>query len=222
MALHGPSSLGLVRERDAALAGIRQLHDDALHIGQTWSIEVVDARHEVLEGYWSRFQSDQRRLLLEFSEVETIQEEHSSVETAAVTLFVESKAEITRLKKMMQVNLPSPAKIPKLADIRMSTFSGIYTEWTSWRSEFAAKVMDTALIASEKISILLSSLKHEAAACARRAERLDDLEFQRIWSKLEKTYDNKYQQAYAHIIEILNIQPVAYASAEKSSTAVGR
>lgn len=89
----------------------------------------------------------------------------------------------------------------------MSTFSGTYTEWAAWRSEFLAKVMNTSLNTSEKISLLLSSLKHEAAACAGRAERLDDVELQRIWTKLEKTYDNKYQQAYAHIMEILNIQP---------------
>lgn len=55
-------------------------------------------------------------------------------------------------------------------------------------------MLDTQLDASDKISLLLGTLAKEAASCAGRAERLDQMELQRIWNKLEKTYDNKYQQ----------------------------
>lgn len=215
MALNGPASTGLVREREAALAGIRQLNRDAHLAGENWQLEVLDARLEVLEGYWSRFQKAQRQLLLEFSDVDVIQDQHSEIEGAAMTLFIETKAETARLRKTKLEGMPPPAKIPKVSEIRMSSFSGTYTDWIAWRSEFCAKVKDTALDASEKISILLASLKHEAAACAGRAERLDEEEFLRIWTKLEKTYDNKYQQAYAHIMEILNIPQMTHAAADK-------
>lgn len=40
-------------------------------------------------------------------------------------------------------------------------------------------------------------------------------EFTRVWAKLEKTYDNKYQQAYSHIMQILNIPHMSKPSAEK-------
>lgn len=69
--------------------------------------------------------------------------------------------------------------------------------------------------ASEKITLMLGALTKEAAKCAGRAERLDEIELNRIWAKLEKTYDNKYQQVYAHISSILNIQSMTNASAEK-------
>lgn len=42
--------------------------------------------------------------------------------------------------------------------------------------------------------LIWCSVRKEAAACAGRAERLDSLEFERIWAKLVKTYDSKYQQ----------------------------
>lgn len=60
------------------------------------------------------------------------------------------------------------------------------------------QVLDTTLNAADKISLLLGALAKEAAKCAGRAERLDDMEFSRIWAKLDKTYDNTYQQVHSH------------------------
>lgn len=40
-------------------------------------------------------------------------------------------------------------------------------------------------------------------------KQLDEVELYRIWSKLDRTYDNKYQQVYAHIAEITGITPSA-------------
>lgn len=216
MALNGPPYIGLVHEREAVITGIREMRDEAVSMGDTWTINVVNVRLEILKGYWDRFQFVQRELLLKYSTVAIIYEEHSGIERTTADLMVETKAQMTQLQHNLQatVGLP-PAKRPKMSDIRMSTFGGLYTEWTAWRSEFKTKVMDTTLDSSEKISLLLSSLKNEAASCAGRAERLDDCELERIWAKLEKTYDNKYQQAFAHITQILNISPMTHASAAK-------
>lgn len=101
-------------------------------------------------------------------------------------------------------------------------------------------MLDIPLSPSEKIGLLLGALEREALHCAGRAERLDQVELDRIWAKLVKTYDIKYQQVqtyhahqlhslplikpsltlcsqqvYAHISAILNIKPLAHASAEK-------
>lgn len=216
MALNGPPYIGLVHEREAVITGIRKMRDEAFSIGDTWTVNVINVRLEILKGYWDRFQFVQRELLLKHSTVAIIYEEHSDIERATTDLMIETKAQMTQLQHKLQatVGLP-PAKKPKMSDIRMSTFGGSYTEWTAWRSEFKTKVMDTTLDSSEKISLLLSSLKNEAASCAGRAERLDDCELERIWAKLEKTYDNKYQQAYDHITQILNISPLTHASAAK-------
>lgn len=214
MALNGPPYLGLVHEREAAILAIQKMNEEAFSVGHDWTINVINVRLEILGGYWTRFQSVQRELLLKHSTVAIIQDDHTTIERSTLDLLVETKAQMAQLRSnKLSSAEPPPAKRPKVSDIRMSSFSGVYTEWTAWRSEYKAKVMDTALEASDKISVLLSSLSGEAAACAGRAERLDEVEFERIWGKLEKTYDNKYQQAYDHIMKIINIPPMANASA---------
>lgn len=63
--------------------------------------------------------------------------------------------------------------------------------------------MDTTLDPADKINLLVGALSKEAATCAGRAERLDQLELERIWAKLIKTYDIKYQQ----VIQRFNKSP---------------
>lgn len=72
--------------------------------------------------------------------------------------------------------------------------------------------MDTQMDSADKINLLLGALVKEAAACAGRAERLDQLEFERIWSKLEKTYDIKYQQVRINTVKIVRSLMLAYVS----------
>lgn len=102
-----------------------------------------------------------------------------------------------------------------MGDIKLSTFGGNYTEWAAWRSEFKATVLDTTLSVSNKITLLLGALTKEAATCAGRVEHHDELELDRIWSKLDKTYDNQYQQVYAHIALITQLRPLQQPSPER-------
>lgn len=64
--------------------------------------------------------------------------------------------------------------------------------------------MNTQLDSTDKINLLLGALTKEAATCAGRAERLDDIGFQRIWAKLVKTYDIKYQQVMHYLVHVLS------------------
>lgn len=101
------------------------------------------------------------------------------------------------------------------SEIKVSNFSGKYTEWSAWRAEFQAKVLDTRLSPADKITLLLGALTKEAAKCAGQAEWLDEIELDRIWSKLDRTYDNKYQQVYQHVAQIIHISPNQHPSADK-------
>lgn len=121
-------------------------------------------------------------------------EEHGRAENDGAMSYTTAKSLYNSLKAARLAATKPIPKAPKAADIRLSSFSGRYTEWAGWRSEFQAKVLDTALAAPEKIGLLLGALTKEAQHCAGRAERLDDIELNRIWDKLVKTYDNKYQQ----------------------------
>lgn len=114
----------------------------------------------------------------------------------------------------MEIAAPQ-LKPPRPSEIKVSTFSGKYTERSAWRAEFQAKVLDTRLEPSDKITLLLRALTKEASNCAGQAERLDALELDRIWAKLDRTYDNKYQQVYQHIAHIVHIPPILQPSTDK-------
>lgn len=170
-------------------------------------------RLDVLEGYWVRFQNAQRQLVLEFSHIEIIADTVDEVERATLQLYADAKALMTQCKTDRQAATVLIHKTPRPSEVRVSTFGGNYTQWAAWRSEFKAKVLDTLLDASDKITLLWGALTKEAASCAGKAERLDALD--RMWFKLDKTYDNKYQQVYGHIAKIVNIAPMVQASADK-------
>lgn len=211
MALIGPEYAGISRERDAAIHGIRQLKQAITDAAIDASAAYFEARMDLLEHYWHRFQSAQREMLMNYAHIEVIQDTHSEVEQTAATMYAEIKAELNQRKQAAAVPIH---KLPRVSDIRLSKFSGQYTEWAAWRSEFDAKVMNTKLSPADKIGLLQSALIKEAAYCAGRVERLDELELKRVWDKLQETYDNKYQQVFAHISEILNIRPMTSPCAE--------
>lgn len=215
MALSGPAYLGLVRERTATIDNIQHMQDDATAHGATWSASQINVRIEILEGYWQRFQNTQRLLALDHANVEIIADSLNETEQSTMRLYADAKGQLQQLHVKLQSIAPPPAKAPRMADIKLSTFSGNYTEWAAWRSEFKATVLDTTLSVSNKITLLLGALAKEAATCAGRVERHDELELERVWSKLDKTYDNQYQQVYAHIAKITQLRPLMHPSPER-------
>lgn len=215
MALNGPEYLGLTRERATIINNIQHIHDDAAANGANWSTSQVNVRIEILEGYWQRFQNTQRLLALEHSHIELIADSLKDTEQLTMQLYADAKGQLQQLQSNLQSSAPPPTKAPRMADIKLSTFSGNYTEWAAWRSEFKATVLDTTLSVSNKITLLLGALAKEAATCAGRVEHHDELELERVWSKLDKTYDNQYQQVYAHIATITQLRPLTQPSPER-------
>lgn len=215
MAANGPAYTGLVRERTTSVNNIQLLHNETVINGIDWNVAQLNARLDVLEGYWLRFQNAQCKLVLEHSNIEIIADSVDDAEQCTMLLYADVKASLNQYKAQLQATTAPQLRTLRPSEIKVSSFSGKYTEWAAWRSEFKAKVLDTKLDASDKITLLLGALTKEAANCAGRAEHLDTLELDRIWTKLDKTYDNKYQQVYTHIAKIINIPPMGQASAEK-------
>lgn len=131
---------GVVRARDGVIATLHGMRDSMQAEGERWTFDAVDARLELLESYWNSFQRTQKQLVVEHEHTQEMQAAHLQVEQDTANLYIEVKTELTRLKRNKRDEVPPPAKIPKVADIRMSSFSGVYTDWTAWRSEFKAKV----------------------------------------------------------------------------------
>lgn len=215
MSNSGPPYIGLSRERAAAIENIQQMLNDAEANATEWTIPQLNARTQILEGYWQRFQQAQQQLLLNYYHVEVIAETLHATEQHTLQLYANAKAKLSHSKTVLEaIETPKP-RAPRPSEIKVSTFSGKYTEWAAWRSEFKAKVLDAHIDVADKITLLMGALTKEAANCAGRAERLDDVELDRIWSKLDRTYDNRYQQIYAHISKIVNIAPMTQPSADK-------
>lgn len=214
MSLSGPPYMGLCRERAATIESIQRMMTDVNDVNIELTAPQMAVRLEILDGYWIRFQDVQHRLLMEFSNIEAVNESMSQIEQDTQRMYADAKAAL--LQRQLQLPAKEPMRrAPRACEIKVPAFSGKYTEWAAWRSEFKAKVLDARLDVADKITLLLGALTNEAATCAGRAERLDEVELDRIWKKLDRTYDNKYQQVYAHIAEIITIAPIGKPSAGK-------
>lgn len=69
------------------------------------------------------------------------------------------------------------------------------------------------LPADSKIDLLLGSLRGEALQCAGVSERRDQVDFDRMWAKLEATYDNRYQIVTQHVNRLLDLPTLTTPSA---------
>lgn len=214
MSLNGPAYMGLVRERAAATDNIQQMLATTESDVNELTVQHAAVRREILDGYWHRCQEAQRSLLVAYSHIEDITTSMSEIEYQTQALYAAARAKLMQQHSQLPVEQPRP-RAPRASEIKVDTFSGKYTEWAVWRSQFQAKVLNANIDVADKISLLTGALTKEAATCAGRAERLDDVELDRIWSKLDRTYDNRYQQVYAHIAEITGIAQMTHPSADK-------
>lgn len=210
----GPQYVGLVNERDAAISNIRHMSTSLEDTVDEMTSAQLTVHLEILGGYWSHFQQTQRSLVTQFNHIEAISESLPDVERDAQELYIVAKAALLQRLTCMPAEDARP-RAPRASEIKVDTFSGKYTEWAAWRSQFKAKVLDARIDVADKIALLTGALIKEAATCAGRAEQLDQVELDRMWSKLDRTYDNKYQQVYAHIAEIIGITPMTQPSADK-------
>lgn len=143
MALHGPPYVGLMRERQTAVTNINEVINESSNIGQTWSMGQIQARADILEGYWRRFQDAQRQLAIQFSNIDAVANSNSQAERDAVSAYSDAKAMLSELKSKIEANTEPKPHVPRVSDIKLSTFTGKYTEWAAWRSEFKAKVTNS-------------------------------------------------------------------------------
>lgn len=192
--------MGLLRERTAATENIQQMLATVEFDEST--VSVLDVQLEILNGYWGRFQEAQRSLLVDFAHIEEISCTMSEIERNTQLMYTAAKSKLLHERSKLTIQQTKP-KAPRASEIKIQTFSGKYTEWAAWRSQFKAKVLDANIDVADKITLLTTALTKEAATCAGRAERLDEVELDRIWSKLDRTYDNKYQQVCACNIFLL-------------------
>lgn len=159
---------------------------------------------------WRSFQKihqDAMDLCSNQSDIDELLEGNKS----AVAIYTELLREI---EKSCQEAKDMP--IPAFSEVKLAKFSGDWTEWAGWSAIYITRVMDTGLSVSQKIDLLLEALTGDARDVAGKSEKRDQNELTRIWGKLVETYDDPYQQAFAHIVQILTLpivlspSPAAY------------
>lgn len=78
--------------------GLNQALGDARTYGEDWPNVMLNVKINLLEGYWQRFQTAQRQLLVWYADVDGIHE----IEATTSNTYAASKAELYRLKKVIQ------------------------------------------------------------------------------------------------------------------------
>ena len=114
--------------------------------------------------------------------------------------------------KIMSIFEQHRQPIPSTGDIKLQKFSGDWSSWAGWRAVFEDRVLKTEIAVPQKIDLLLDALEGEAKEAAGRSESRDKDELDRIWGKLVETYDNPYQQVYAHIFDMISLPNIETAS----------
>lgn len=168
------------------------------------TVEYVETRLELLESSWQSFHENHKKLY----------ESHSSEEideSTYVTAEVYDKTEDTyicykSLLKTVRNKLVSKSEKPqhnpsastadkqsavKLPRISIPTFSGKYSEWTTFRDLFISLVhKNESLDNVQRLHYLKGHLSGEAAQLVRHTP-VTDANYNECWSLLEKRYDNK-------------------------------
>lgn len=171
-----------------------------------WNEHVVVMKKSEIDRIWSKYQLVKDAL---YSGDITADQMASADQDAiqAANRYGQAKVKLDSRAKALDMFAARP--ILKPSEIQLPTFSGDYTGWTAWRSEFINKVKDTNLPVDAKIDILIRSIDRDAKNLIGDPERRDAEEFDRMWSSLEARYDNKYQIILEHITTLFKLPMIS-------------
>lgn len=207
-----PDLLDAIRAEELQVirAERQRVYDNMVQVAETVTAQSVVAWDEIvvnmvqgeLNRHWAQYLTENGRLIDALTESELQRE----VRQEAIGVASEFGKVRTLLDdRFQQLQSQKGRMAPKPSEINLPKFDGAYTAWVAWRAQFVNKVKDTALPADAKIDLLLSSLTGEARQCAGESERRDQVDFDRMWAKLDTTYDNRYQIVSQHINKLLDL-----------------
>lgn len=181
---------------------VKAIHDAR---SNEYNEAVVSMKRAELDGLWARYQDTSAALLAYVDLDDAAAFAADDKENEVVANVYHEGAEILKQRwESIRAARARPAAV-KPSEIILPKFGGKYTAWISWRAQFVSKVKDAQFSAGEKIDLLLNALIGEARQCAGETEHRDETDFNRMWNKLEATYDNKYQIVTEHIGKLLDL-----------------
>lgn len=206
MSLEGPAYLPNLRLRDEFKDRMEVLKSQLELDGSTMGAGVLDGQRSLLESFWRGYQDANLELVRVLSSMGVEEMEPEEVQLTTVLYGT--------IKAMIKSFYPPEDVRPRISEIKLSVFTGKYTKFSQWSGEFKSRVINTKLKPSQKIDLLMEKLGGEAKSNVGRPKAFDEEEFNRLFGKLTKTYDNKYQQIMAHMGEIFNVPQMERQSAD--------
>lgn len=198
-----------------AMKAEERISDNLLQVSESvteqsvsgWDEVVINMIKDELKRHWAQYQAENGHLIDALTEV--VSQREARVEAIVVA---RKFSEVQSILDNRYRELPSQqTRVPiKQSEIVIPSFDATYTAWVC---KFVNKLLHTSLSADEKIDLLLGSLKGEARQCAGESETRDQVDFDRMWKKLEATYDNRYQIVTQHVNRLLDLPMLTSASA---------
>ncbi|KAH0813725.1 hypothetical protein GEV33_009068 [Tenebrio molitor] len=162
----------------------------------------IDIGLEALANDWEDFRTNHRRLEDDPGIESTAYYANDDYDVANLT-YMKGAAKIEALRPQQP---PSPQvedtsffrditkeSLPPLPRIELPTFSGVYSEWESFRDAFTTAVY------------LKQSLKDSAALMVQNVA-VTDANFEPVWKEVCQRYTNSRMLAHAHLVELFDTQ----------------
>ncbi|CAH2088129.1 unnamed protein product [Euphydryas editha] len=161
------------------------------------TVEYMETRLELLEKDWALFKENNTKLHENYKaqEVKPFVDIYDSAEDTYITYKSLIKSLLNKCKSTNEHKtndkFNSKSSSVKLPRISIPTFSGKYSEWTTFRDLFVSLIdKNENLDNVEKMHYLKLHLTGEAEQFVRHKE-ISDLNYSQCWSQLEKRYSNK-------------------------------
>ncbi|XP_063617952.1 uncharacterized protein LOC134790896 [Cydia splendana] len=172
------------------------------------SADYLSTRLETLESLWNQFVTIHTQIIQESTTLEFTEYVTEDVYSSAEELFMDYKSDLKAALNKLNASIPGKSTesttvgnksdigqgksvMVKLPKISIPTFSGDYSEWTSFRDLFKSLIhKNKDLDDVQKLHYLKGYLVGEAEQLLRHVQITQD-NYSACWEKLEKRYNNK-------------------------------
>ncbi|CAB0044045.1 unnamed protein product [Trichogramma brassicae] len=193
-------------------------HDD-------WTRGRVQARQELLQGYWEDFMSNHLELMEpdnddpsydRASNYALVQGQY--VDATGVLYDVQSRLQPEpRRPERVMAHLEAPASAQshsRLPQINVPDFSGRCEDWESFRDLFNALIHQSSHLSNVERLYYLKTLVRGDARSALDSMQLTSDNYDTAWKLLESRYENRRLLVHEHLLALRSLKPLREPSAK--------
>lgn len=181
----------------------------------------IETRMNILDSQWKRFEETHEQIVAQYEEDKLADSSYIKNNIYELTEEEYSLYKSELKSKLSPLNTSSNVKVVgeqnncavQLPKILIPTFSGNYTEWTSFRDLFLSLIhKNNSLDDVQKLHYLKGYLRGEAEQLIRHVP-ITSANYKLCWDQLEHRYHNKRHLANCILQKLLNQKPLNSESA---------